>query len=295
MNSHQKVAFKRKGVVVLCATLIAAGMMLLPGKGLAQNVTLTSGGSVATLNLGGGTGNIGMNSWSVLGQNQLNQQWFWYSIGSGQVAQSIDTIGSLYGVSVNQPFNNQVDVIYGALPNTPLSIEVDYTLTDHGAGNADISENIYADNYSGSGINLNLYEYSNFNLHQSYNNNVVIIPNPAGPGYEASYQSSGGTAIEETLVSPYANNAEAEPLGPPLDTLNNITTTPGYNLNNNLSASGNVSFAFQWTATIDANGGEFQIVKDKNLSVQMVPEPSLVAFIALGVGALGLVLRRRLA
>jgi len=300
MNCHQKIVFNGKSVVLLCATLIASGIMLVPSRSLAlvqnPNVTLTSGGSVATLNLGGGSGNIGMNSWSVLGQNQLNQQWFWYSIGSGQVAQSIDTIGSTYGVTINQPNSSQVDVIYGTALNAPLSIEVDYTLNGGGvgSGNADLMENIYADNYSGSGITLNLYEYSNFNLLQSGNNNVVIIPNPSGPGYEASYQASGGTAIEETLVSPFANNAEAEPVGGASDTLNSITTIAGYSLNNNLTASGNVSFAFQWTANI-ASGGELQIVKDKELSVQAVPEPSSVAFIALGVGALGLVLRRKLA
>ncbi len=60
-------------------TAMALGVLLLPGKGLAQVFTMSDGGSTATVNVGN-TGTLGMNSWSVLNnQSQLNQQWFWYS------------------------------------------------------------------------------------------------------------------------------------------------------------------------------------------------------------------------
>jgi len=66
-------------------------MLLLPGHGIAQIVTMNDGGSSATIDLGS---SAGMNNWSVLGQNQLNQQWFWYRTDGG-VAQPINTIGGL--------------------------------------------------------------------------------------------------------------------------------------------------------------------------------------------------------
>jgi len=42
-------------------------------------------------------------------------------------------------------------------------------------------------------------------------------------------------------------------------------------------------------------GDTLNITKDKGLSIQIVPEPSILSLIALGTGALGLVLRRKLA
>src|SRR5215831_17891253 len=52
---------------------------------------LTSGNS--SISIDSGT-QAGMNNWTVDGQNQLNQQWFWYRIGSSGPEASIDTIGA---------------------------------------------------------------------------------------------------------------------------------------------------------------------------------------------------------
>ena len=58
----------------------------------AQIITnLTSQNSSLQLNLGSPGG--GVSDWLVNGVNQLNQQWFYYSVGSGPV-ESIDTISS---------------------------------------------------------------------------------------------------------------------------------------------------------------------------------------------------------
>src|SRR5579862_1794726 len=90
----------KKGRPILKMSAAVLGMVLLTGPGNAQNVTLNNGGSIAIVNLGGGTGAIGMNNWQVNAgnpmvntmQNQLDQQWFWYSVNGGAV-QSIDQIG----------------------------------------------------------------------------------------------------------------------------------------------------------------------------------------------------------
>ena len=261
--------------VSLCAGLVVSSLLFLPGHGIAQNVTLTNGSSTATIDLGSGQG---MDNWSVLGQNQLIQQWFYYSIGTGPV-QAINSIG-LY--SQNQyGQNNYLDAIY---KNSQLSIEVTYTLSGTGPGNADITETIAVDNLSGSSFNLNLFQYSNFNLLQSGNNTLQIYGNPGA--YTEAVQTSGSTSIAEGIVSPYATAAEA----------NFAATTMGQinagSLHGDLFAGpGDVAWGFEWSTSVDA-GGEFDLTKDKSLSVSMVPEPSTFALIGLGIGALGLMRRR---
>ena len=281
MNIHQTGVLSRKGVVSLGACLAVSSMLLLPGRSVAQIVNMTDGGSTASVDLLSGAG---MYNWSVLGQNQLMQQWFWYRTDGGN-AQPINTIG-LAGYQQNA--NNTLDVFY---QNSQLSIKIVYALTGTGSGSADMLENIYAVNLTGSPINLNLYEYSYFDLLQSGNNSVQIFKDSTTGKYNFVQQTSGSTAIQEGIVSPYADYAEAAAYN---QTLNELNTQSGLILNDTISAGpGAVTWAFQWDKTIAANGG-VDIFKDKTLSIQMVPEPPTVAIIALGAGALGLALRRKL-
>jgi hypothetical protein len=54
---------------------------------------------------------------------------------------------------------------------------------------------------------------------------------------------------------------------------------------------GDASWAFQWNRTI-ANGGSFQISKDKNIRVP-VPEPATLGLLGVGLAGLGFAARRR--
>jgi len=282
MSIQQEGVLSPKRVASLAAWLVLSGLLLLPGYGIAQTVTLADAGSSATIDLSSGAG---MNNWSVLGQNQLMQQWFWYRTDNG-VAAPINSIGGLTYTLYN---NNEVDAVY---QNSQLSVEIDYVLSGGGvgSGNADMTETITANNLSGSLLNLNFYEYSYFNLLQSPNNSVTIYGDPIN-GYSHVVQTSGSTAIQEGIISPFANYAEAANYSQTLTELNNNS---GLVLNNNTTAGpGNVTWAFQWNDALGA-GDQLDIFKDKTLSIAMVPEPSTLAFIALGVGTLGLVLRRKL-
>jgi large repetitive protein len=289
MKPHRQIVSTGKCVASLCTVLVVLGILLLPGKGMAQNYTLSSGGSSATLNLGdgtGGTGNLGMNDWDVGTGNQLNQQWFWYAIGSATPT----SIDQLPGETLNTSYAGANDLTVSYV-NSQVSINVEYHLHGDGVGSdsADMMEYIWIDNISGSAVNFTFYQYSNFNLLGNNNNNVNIYGSPGA--YTAANQTTGGpggTGIAEVIVAPTAVGAEAGLAAPTLSDVENGS------LNGNMSAAGNVAWAFQWTATIAA-GGELDISKDKGLKVMTVPEPSTLALIALAMGALGLTLRRKLA
>jgi hypothetical protein len=271
-------------------SLAVLGTLLLPGNSSAdQIVNLSNGGSTAAVDL---SSQAGMYNWTVLGQNQLDQQWFWYSINGGAL-QSIDSIASSPGGSLNYTQYGTLNTLDAIYANSQVSINVEYILTGSGAnsGGADMTEDIAIDNVSGAAFNINFYQYSHFNLLDS-GNNTVNISQDGNSGYNYVTQTSGTTAIQEAIDAPDANFAEAANIGQTLAELNNGSVPP-YNLNDNLSAgAGDVTWAFEWTNNIAA-GGEFDITKDKSLSIQMVPEPATAAFLGIGLGIFALARRRR--
>jgi hypothetical protein len=303
MKCHQTVELFSKPLVSLCAALVVSGVLALADSANAQNlvnlVTMNDGGSTATINTTQ-NGTMGMNSWTVLGgQNQLNQQWFWYSINGGAAA-PITQLGNLNVVDNGYGLSglNDVTVTYG---NAQLSASIEYVLSGNGvsSGSADLQEYITIVNplTSGQAVNLSFYQYSNFNLLMNNNNSVSIAGSPAG-GFNGATQTTGGpggNGIAEVIDAPYANYAEAASVSPIPQTLNELNSGSYYTLNDTTSAGpGNVSWAFQWNALLNP-GDTLNITKDKGLSIQIVPEPSILSLIALGTGALGLVLRRKLA
>jgi PEP-CTERM motif-containing protein len=292
MNYRHEGVSNEKRMALLCAGLVGLGILLLPGRSMAQTYTMSNGGSTATVNVGN-SGVLGMNSWSVAGlpQSQLNQQWFWYSV-NGAAPQPINSISAASVFNFSQPAS-PLDDLGVQYNNQQLTVNVEYQLTGINANSADLMELLSIVNNSGSSINLSFYQYSNFNLLQNNNNTVSIGGSPgAYTGATQTTGGPGGNGIAEVIDAPLANYAEAAQVP---QTLNELGTPAYLTLNDNTSASGNVSWAFQWNATVAANGGTFNITKDKGLSVSLVPEPSTLAFIALGAGALGLALRRKLA
>ena len=271
---------------------------LLPAISQAQNITMSDGGSTAVINPGNGTGNAGMNWWAVdtLQQNQLNQQWFWYSI-NGAVGQTIDQLGNANIQTANYQggINNLVVAAYG---NNQLSAQVTYQLTGNGSGSgsADITEQIQLQNVGLTTYTLTFFQYSDFNLLGGASDSVSISGSP-GTGFTGALQQTGagGAGLAEVIDSPSANFAEANTVGGVSSTLYKLNNTANLSLDNVLSAGpGDVTWALEWSATLNP-GDMLDITKDKGLSISIVPEPSTVTFLMSGLGALGLLLRRKLA
>lgn len=264
---------------------VALGLLGAVGQLPAQIVTLTDGNSVAHVDP---YSSSGMYDWYVQGQNQLQQQWFWYGVGNGPV-QSIDQIATPI---ITTTGTRGLTATYVNPGN--FSVGIDYLLTGGstvGVGQnavSDISEAIKIVNLSGSTLSFHFYQYSHFNLGGLGQDTVELGKNLRGLFNEAT-QTSPGVALTETVTTPGANQGEVAPAGTTLATL-----TGGGVVNlgtgNVGPVSGDVTWALQWDLTI-APGATALISKDKYLSVVVVPEPSALALLGLGLGVV--IFRRR--
>jgi hypothetical protein len=266
----------------------------------AEVYTLQDGDSQATVDSAGGGG---MSSWTIDGQDQLVKQWFYYRVGSVGANAGIQNLGQ---ASFSQPNNWTLDVTYGTA-QSPLTVDVRYTMAggSSGSGTAAIGETLTIHNNSPSAsLDLHFFEYCNFNLGGLANSDSVQIfkspPTPAGKVFLAS-QTGGNinlseTVDAETVVAPGAMRGEVDYANTPNNTLSRLLGGTPYDLNNNLGNAGgplgpgDVSWAFQWDKTVGA-GSDYIISKNKNIS-GVVPEPSTLALISLGLVGWGLRRRR---
>ncbi len=245
--------------------------------------TLSSGNSSVSIDLGSQTG---MYNWSVDGQNQLNQQWFWYRVGSSGPQASIDTIGTPtaveYGTSI-------LDTTYTA---AKFSLSVDYSLTGGSptSGASDLAETISIQNLTGSTLPFYFFQYADFNLGGTPDNESGQL-NKTSKGFNQVDQTDGFCHLGEnvdTVVSHPATYGEVANNNSILSLLNGVTPAT---LNDNMSTVGNVRWGLEWVAYI-APGGTYIISKDLNMSgvvpVVPVPEPSAWSLILLGLLAGGM-------
>jgi hypothetical protein len=268
-------------------TLIAVVAGLAAFVCQAQIVTLTDNNSVAQIDP---HSQAGMFNWSVQGQNELYQQWFWYRIGDagGAMQHSIDTIGA------------PVVTMYGAREMSSLytgagfTLNIDYLLTGGafvGAGqtaNSDIGESIRIVNTSAAPLVFHFFQYSDFDLGGPGNDSVQLGRNLRGQ-FNDAMQQDPLAGLTETVTTPGANHGEVDTFA---NTLTRLNTMANYTLNDSAGpvGPGDVTWALEWDLTINP-GSSALISKDKYLTV-IVPEPSTIALGGMGVLLLALYRRR---
>jgi hypothetical protein len=230
--------------------------------------------------------------------NQLEQQWFWYRLGSSGLQYSIDTLGS---PSVTQYSSNYATVSYAG--TNGLNISVGYTLSGGapGSGAADLGENIAIQNTSSAAQTVHFFQYSNFVLLGSDNPVGDVVQFQNWNDVQQTKGVIGGESLSETVITPKATFRQLGeiPAGVPdagvPNTLDDLNTVPDYQLNSpntntqsSIVGPGDVTWAYEWDKTL-APGGTLLISKDKQLSgvtpVVIQPEPS-----ALALGLVGLLM-----
>jgi hypothetical protein len=277
----QSVTFPNRRASAVWLALFALAFQISHSE--AQTYTLSDGNSTVTLNP---TTQAGMNSWAVDGQNQLNQQWFWYRIGNSGPQYSIDTIST---PAVSMIGTSTLNVNY---TNAQFSLNTVFQLSGGAAGSgaANLNETITINNLSPStALPFNFFEYANFQLGGMNNQNVFLTQDPNGRFSDALVTTGSIQATEnvDTGTAPTANFGEAALYN---TTLANLNGTPGYTLNNNTNAGlGGATWAMEWTNNIAADG-TFQI--SKVLSIEGVPEPAVWSLISMGLIAIGAARRR---
>ena len=240
----------------------------------AANILLSSGNSTVTIDP---TSTAGVEDWTINGQNQLNQEWFWIRTGNETGQSSLDSLGT---PSVTPIGSNMTELIYGS--TTGLQITVTYAL---GGGlssskTSDLTDSIVIDNNSGKSEKVKFFEYANFNLDDLTTGQTVMISGAntatvTGNGYQS-----------QTVVSPTPSDYEAN-MYPNL--LNNISSSStSYTLSNAQTASaGDPEWGFEWILTLPKNGS-YVITGDSLIQGTnfVVPEPVSSSMSLLGLGGL---------
>lgn len=257
----------------------------------AQVVSLTDLNSEVHIDLTNpNAGLVGMNYWSLQnGPSQLQQQWFWYRIGSSPEA-PINNLGLL---SYSPQFGSRgLTATYG---NASLTIEVDYLLTGAapvglgGMASSHVQETVRIQNISGSALDFHLFQYSDFDLGAPGGDTNYFTTD--GTLYNSAHQSDGMDSLTEavSISAPSADHGETAYFNSTWLKLNDGNTDV---LNDNASTGpGNVTWAFEWDRTLAA-GDTLIISKDKTLTV-LVPEPSSALLLPAALGGLAFIRRRR--
>jgi len=243
--------------------------------------TLSSGNSSASIDLGGSS--PGMKNWTVDGQNQLNLQWFWYRVGSTGPDAPINNIGPL---AVTQLSSSILDTTYAS---SPFSVEVLYSLLGGapGSGVSDMSETIKIQNLTGTNISFHFFQYADFNLGGTPNNDSGQL-SKTSKGFNEVDQNNGFCQVGENVDTVVSHPASRGAVVNDNSILNSLNDGGPTTLNNSMSAYGNVKWGLEWDFTL-APGSTYLISKDLNISgVVSVPEPDSGSLVLFGLLAGGL-------
>src|SRR5439155_5679580 len=142
--------------------------------------------------------------WSVEGQPQLKQQWFWYRIGNSGPESSINTISApLFSTPDARTLNT-------AYYNGAYGVEVDYKLTGFspGSGLSHIDESITITNGTASQLDFHFFQYSDFDLAGVPGGDTVQLNTNLFGMFKEADQSKGAAFFSETVTTPGANHGE---------------------------------------------------------------------------------------
>lgn len=252
--------------------LAAVACFVLPVAARAD-VTIAHGNAVVSID---SSTPLGTYMWTTDGASQLFQQWWWYRLGDSGVAYSLDSLERSAQVALGNIYHETFTLA------NKFSVELTYVLAGGvaGSGTSDLAEMINVTKWDGAEA-LHLFQYSDFDLDDDGMADTVRRANA-----NTWQQFSGsGLTFSETVATPAPAAYEAGLFN---DTVMNLETLPGYNLNNiGGPLTGDVTWAWQW----DIGGtGSYIISKDKHL--MLVPAPGAAILVWMGLCLIGGLKRR---
>lgn len=275
----------------------------------AGNLTLTStdGYSVAIINP---LSSVGMDSLTVNGTQQLQNQWFYYRESTGPGAFSpVNTLGTPVSF-IEQDTSNAPAGTYDignvkytatyAPTSTPFSVNINYDLTGGGPTGVLLTEVLNIKNLSlTNSLPFEMIEFNHFTLDNDMNNETVQLKPPTGSDEAVQSDTQGASITEDATVTSnsdnppdyheaalFPGNSNLDFLSPTFTDLNDATLAGS-------PTPGDVIWDFEWDGTdgsgvIPANG---DLIISKNIAIT-VPEPT-TAGLALGGASLFAIRRPR--
>jgi len=224
--------------------------------------------------------------WSVDGQDQLQQQAFWFRVGNA-AEQTLTSLPIAVQGASDTDFNGDLDTLFVRYTGTGFRTEVRYTLDGGvaGSGVSNLSEQISITNTTASPLDFHFFQYSNFDIGGTAGNDSAVFTNA-----NAVQQYGGSLRLSETVVTPVPTHREIATF--PV-TLGKLSDGVADNLSDTAIGApvgpADVTWAYQWSVVIPA-GGTYQVSKDKTMRTIAVPEPAALALVS--IAGLLLVARR---
>ena len=224
----------------------------------------------------------GFTTWSANGANQLSLQSLYYSVNGGAVS-------PLTGAIVNTGSSGFTAKYITATYAVPSGSIAD-TITIN--GNV-LSEAVQFNNLTANGVNVSLFQYSDFVLGgagAAGNQSLAITP-ASGGGYATANQTGGGLALTWNGDAPgFTTLVQANSSGAPFGAFIGL----GSNLDNTTLTALNTQAVFGYEFSGSVLAGNVLSVSENASYPSPVPEPSTMAFIpaATGMFALALIARR---
>ena len=252
----------------------------------AQSYTEAIRNTSLQFNLDGSSG--GLTDWTVGGVNQLQSQWFYYSIGSTP-ASPINTIATWTTPTVSTNLGQTQISLSSRYANSSQSLLTSYVLGSGpvGSGTATLATTLVFQNLSGSNEVINLYQIANFGVGGGTSSQFVkfggiTIPNVVGQTnlLNGSYLHgsitglTGGTSSGLGLAAGLDDGTRLGLLGGSGAAFNNSSLSAG---------AGNVDYGYDFTTTLTNNAS---ITISELQTIVSVPEPSSLSLISGAVAAL---------
>ena len=244
-------------------------------------------------------------TYKVDGVDHLFNQSFWFRLGTDTkespvsglnlVGAETDGAGSLLcggGGSADCTFTALYSGDANADGIDDFTIQISYVLNGGtaGSGTADLVEQIEITNTGATTLNIDFFEYNDFDLDGTAVDNSVLITG-AGEG-NTTLQRGQLSTVGEVIVGNTAGITGSEVaifptlIGDLTDA--DIDNFDPSNAPKSLAGPADYEFGFQWTFAIAASGSE-QISKDKLIQL---PEPGTLALFGFGLIALAFLGRR---